>query len=329
MPTVSLRAQYCPICFRGAQVITKRVPHDCERINEEQRQCSLATRGLPLLDLSAEGPRCRPRCNMICAACGNPMAFPCESDYSEALDAVDQFLEDELETRSEVCGVFMERLSSAMLAAAETRLQRRLRPLGMAWHPRWRRLVHSRCVKKEACGCLLTVGYRTCPVHIQKRLLPSRAPRAPMPCAPSDPPEITRATPRRPVVMTQATWLQKPTSMVAIAEPAKAAPLPASAPRPRKAPERPKPNPRLVNAAKGCGRLDAWRDPKTMPMEPRITAGTRPPFDARKYEREFDPFKHGYFRKNGVDMFLFPDGWVEQVTSPVNRITEDGRLVPG
>ena len=49
----------------------------------------------------------------------------------------------------------------------------------------------------------------------------------------------------------------------------------------------------------------------------------------RKYDREFDPFKHGYFRKNGEDMFLFPDGWVERVTSSVNQITEDGRLVPG
>jgi hypothetical protein len=33
-------------------------------------------------------------------------------------------------------------------------------------------------------------------------------------------------------------------------------------------------------------------------------------------------------KKNGRDIFRFPDGYEEQVFSCVNELTEDGRLIP-
>lgn len=323
--TVSLRTNFCPICFRGPGAVTTRVPHDSPRINHEQRQCSLVTRGLPLLDLSAEGCKCERQCTLICLACGNPMAFPCETDYHEVFDATDQFEEDELETRGEVFGGFLEELGKKMLAAAERRLQRRLAPLGLAWHPGWRKPLHARCLKKNVCGCMLSIGFSACPIHIQARVLPRRAPRAaqPMPPAQPKPVEQKRATPARRVVMMEASWLPKPTNAATVCSHPSLPPPPAI----RKLPApKSKPNPRLVSAAQGCQRLDVWR---ASPAHPKQVAGTRPPFDMRKYERDFDPFKHGYFRKNGEEFFLFPDGWTERVTSAVNHITDEGRLVPG
>jgi hypothetical protein len=129
--------------------------------------------------------------------------------------------------------------------------------------------------------------------------------------------------------MTEATWLPKPTSTVTM--PATARTVPAAPPVIRKPPPKAKPNPKLLNAAKGCGRLDDWHGQAAECKRQALPSGARPPFDMRKYEREFDPFVHGYFRKNGGEclMFRFPDGWVERVSSSVNRITEDGRLVPG
>jgi hypothetical protein len=55
---------------------------------------------------------------------------------------------------------------------------------------------------------------------------------------------------------------------------------------------------------------------------------TRPPFCRTRYESQFDPLLHGYMKKNGVDIFRFPDGYEEQVFSCVNELTEDGHLVP-
>jgi hypothetical protein len=167
-------------------MVVARVPHDSSRVNPEQRQCSLATRGLPLLELDAEGPRCKTRCTLVCLVCGNPMAFPCEPDYTEALDAVDQFEEDELETRSEVlAGGLFQRLGKDLLAGAERRLQRRVRTLGLAWHPRWRKLVHARCVKKEGCGCLLTVGQPPAPFTFKRGCSHAPLERCPPPPRPS------------------------------------------------------------------------------------------------------------------------------------------------
>jgi hypothetical protein len=77
MRTVSLRVNFCPVCFRCPKIVVARVPLHSGRINPEQRQCCLVTRGLPLLDLTAEGPRCKARCTLVCLACGNPMTFSC------------------------------------------------------------------------------------------------------------------------------------------------------------------------------------------------------------------------------------------------------------
>lgn len=393
MPTVTIRRNFCPSCFRGQGVETARVPLDSACIDEEQREFSK----LPLLDLPTVGARCKaPRCRQICLACGNPMAFPCEPDYDEALDAVDQYEEDVLELRTEVLegmGGLMGSLGESMLKDAERRLQRRLRKLGMAWHPRWRTAVHAGCVKKEACGCVLTVYAGGCKAHpVKRRLAPRPAPQKIVQSMPEPPPrqELRGPSYSRPVVVERCSWLPKPSSTTAV-QLAKTHPTVVQpAPRLKGKPPPAKPNLLLKQAAKGCGRLDAWKDgpatpapppapvtpPKkkakptpsmpakrlkqaakgctkldgwSIPMErapkpaPRPAAAPsaapeqaqpvkpriRPPFDRARHERDFDPFLHGVFRKNGVELFRFPDGWVEPVPAPVFRITDDGHLVPG
>jgi hypothetical protein len=47
-----------------------------------------------------------------------------------------------------------------------------------------------------------------------------------------------------------------------------------------------------------------------------------------KHHGEFDPFKHGYWRVNGRDVYRFPDGREVPVQSPVNRLTDKGELAP-
>ena len=329
MPTFSLRHGFCPYCFRGEGAKTVRVRSDSARIDEEQRDFS----ALPLLDLSSAGTQCRTPCRQICMVCANPLAFPCEPDYEEARDAVEQYEADVLELQTEVLhgmNGLLGSLGQSMLKDAERRLQRRLRKIGMAWHPRWHTAVHARCVKKEACGCLLTAGAPGCKAHPVKRLKPrpKPLPRMPDPIPEAKNTRITPASYQRPVVVSQSSWLSKPSSTIAIPALKPAAPAPPPLPS-RARPQPAKPNAKLVQAAKGCGKIDSWRRGETQDRRPLDAGSGRPPFDRARYEKEFDPFLHGYFRKNGVDMFRFPDGWVQQVSSPVNKITEDGRLVPG
>lgn len=339
MPTLSIRRGFCPVCFRGNACTVARVSPKSECIDEEQRRFS----SLPPLDLACAGERCKaPRCKQICLVCGNPTAFPCEPDYTEAQDAVDQYDEDVLELQTEVLDGMRGLLGSigeSLLKDAEKQLNRRLRIIGMAWHPRWRKVVHARCVRKEACGCVLVAGAESCHVHPVKKArvftkrpppMPPARPASPMLAKP-DPPALGefRSSSSRPIIVEQNTWLPKPTSTVAISLPPATTPAPLKSIHKAKPPPA-KPNTKLEKAAKGCGKIDAWRKGTAgaafRPLDP---TRARPPFDWKRYEREFDPFLHGYFRKNGVDMFRFPDGWVEQVFSPVNRITEDGHLVPG
>lgn len=338
MPAVSTRRGFCPVCFRGSSCTVARVPSDSACIDEEQRLLSK----LPLLDLAREGTPCESRCSRICLACGTPTAFPCEPDYEEAQDALEQYEEDVLELQTEVVNGMhglLGSLGESLLRDAQRRLDRRLRKIGMAWHPRWRKVVHAGCVWKGACGCVLTAGAEGCKEHpVKKARVPPRRPPMPLPkpampepqlssAVPRPEPQLSSAVSRRPISMGRCSWLPTPTSSVAIplprAPPVQAKPIQKARPLP------PKPNVKLALAAKGCGSIDTWRKGEACEFRPLDPTRSRPPFDPRRYERDFDPFLHGYFRKNGVDMFRFPDGWVEQVFSPVNRITEDGHLVPG
>jgi hypothetical protein len=101
---------------------------------------------------------------------------------------------------------------------------------------------------------------------------------------------------------------------------------------------------RLEAASKDNTKLDAWvgsttaqpivqdaKRPKKIHQEsaPFITKNAdRPLFNKAAYMNSFDPTLHGYIRKNGVEIFRFPDGHEEQVFSPVNELTDDGHLLP-
>jgi hypothetical protein len=330
---LNLRRGFCPLCFRGESCTTARVPRDSACIDEEQLHCSK----VPVLDLSEEGARCEnPRCRQCCLVCGNTTAFPCEPEYEEILEAIDAYDETVTELQAEVVEGMHGLLASigeGLLREADRKLARRLRKMGMAWHPRWRKVVHARCVQTAPCGCVLAVGMDGCKTHpaVKRPRLPPRPPqmfveKPPMPVTPQI---EASTTSKRPVLVTQSTWMKPPTSSVSIALPHAGGKPAAQKSIQKPKPPPPKTNPKLVQAAKGCGKIDAWR--KGMPAEfrPLDPARGRPPFDMERHQREFDPFLHGYFRKNGVEMFRFPDGWVEPVFSSVNRITEDGHLVPG
>jgi hypothetical protein len=331
---LNLRRGFCPLCFRGESCTTVRVPRDSACIDQEQ----LLFSKVPVLHLSEEGPRCEDRrCRQCCLVCGNTTAFPCEPEYDEILDAIDAYEETVAELQAEVVDGMHGLLASigeGLLREADRKLARRLRRMDMAWHPRWRKVVHAHCIQTAPCGCVLTTGADGCKTHpaVKRPRLPRRPPQMPLFVKPPMPviPQLEASkTSKRPVLVTQSTWMKPPTSGVSIA-----LPQAGGKPAPQKSTQKPKPlppktNSKLVQAAKGCGRIDAWH--KGMPAEfrPLDPARGRPPFDMERHQREFDPFLHGYFRKNGVDMFRFPDGWVEPVFSSVNRITEDGHLVPG
>lgn len=321
--------RFCPTCYRGFRVEVERVPPDSPRIDGEQRDCS----SLPLLDMQAEGPRCKPRCRVICLVCGNPVAFPCEPDYDEALQAVEQYEEELEETRAEVMDGMhgFGRLGQQMLDDIDRRFHRHLRRLGMAWHPRWRKLVHSRCVKKAKCDCVLSVGARTCPTHKRSVLPTARRPPVIMPQKEEEkaacPPPVQAQIPRHGATIIKATWLKTPTSMASSVHSVPSLPVqtprpvPASKPKPKPC----KPNLRLQQAAAKCARLDGW----TGQAKPALADSHGQAFDERRHHELFDPFQHGYFSKNGVDMYRFPHGPVVQVFSAVNTLTKDGRLIPG
>jgi hypothetical protein len=322
--------RFCPTCYRGFRVEVERVPADSPRIDEEQRKSS----SLPLLDLESEGPRCKPRCRLICLVCANPVAFPSEPDYDEALQAVERYEEELEEARAEVLEGMQGfgRLGEQMLSDIDRRFQRQLRRLGMAWHPRWRKLVHSRCVKKAKCDCVLSVKASVCPTHKRSVLPPTRRPPAIMPPKkdeeerPARPPPVQATT--RGVTIIKATWLKPPTSAASCVLAAPTS-LPAHAPRPVPAskpkPKPCKPNLRLQQAAAKCTRLDGW----TGQAKPTLAHADLQAFDERRHHELFDPFQHGYFSKNGVDMYRFPHGPAVQVFSAVNTLTKDGRLIPG
>jgi hypothetical protein len=89
-------------------------------------------------------------------------------------------------------------------------------------------------------------------------------------------------------------------------------------------PPTPKPNPKLEAAAKGSSKLDAWTGKA---QENTVSAAPKSKkFCLARHERDFDQFQHGYLRKNGIDMYRFPDGTEVKVFSNVNEMTEDGLL---
>jgi hypothetical protein len=377
---VSIRRNFCPLCYKGCAVVHAHTPRGSPCIDEDQAQYSK----LPLLDLQAEGERCAVPCRLTCLVCGNAMALGCEQEFEEALDALDQYEEESEETRIEVVEGMkcLGILGQKMLADLERRFAGRLRRLGMAMLPRWRRLAHLHCVKKAPCDCLLPVGASMCRTHKrstpkprQIRLLrqPEPMPSLPVPTPKTDP----QTSCVQAVCVSKATWLGKP-AQDAVRVPVKALPRP-----PLRRPAPAKPNSQLEQAAAGCARLglagklepavlsqkpttiasnpgkkrdhrleaaskisqrlDEWagtspaecgdsgpvKKARPAPLQYRPLLQTaRPPFCRAKYESQFDPRLHGYMKKNGVDIFRFPDGYEEQVFSCVNELTPDGHLLP-
>jgi len=341
---VCIQRDYCPLCYRGGACTTDRVQADSERINEEQRECSKAFGGLPLLDLALPGEICQAACRLICLVCGTPMAYPCEPEFESVQELTERYEEEAQEIREEMLGEgmhgLMAGLGERMLGDLERRFIGKLRRAGMAWHPRWEKLVHSRCLAQaSSCGCLVPRGLPICPQH-KKSVVVERAPATTarrresdttVKKAPSPPkllvivPPTTTASSAMPVTMIKATWLRPATTTTVHPPPA---PPPHATRVLLPKPPPPKPNPRLEAAAKGSGKLDAWSGKASDENGSNSARKDKKKrsFNMATHERDFDMFQHGYLRKNGVDMYRFPDGTEVQVFSNVNEMTPDGLL---
>lgn len=380
----SIQQDYCPLCYRGASTAV-RVRQDSPRIDEDQAACCRAFGGLPLLDLRAEGERCPSPCKLACAVCGNVLAFSCEPAFEQALSALEEYEEESLETRVEVLQGMqcLAHLGQRMAADLERRFARRLRGLGMAWLPRWKRLAHPHCTKKAACDCLVPLAAETCRTHgkrafPRKRAIIHEAPpavQAMQASTTSDASVVKQEGAARPTAMLKAPWLGGRHS-AGVRVPPQEPPAPKPKPPPRK------PDARLESAAAGCARLntqagltkpppgkqapgkqpasrkrdhrleaasklsqrlDGWagsgparpQAPTAVKLRPQqqevglCTLPTRHPcFCRKRHLAEFDPYLHGYMRKNGVDMYRFYDGFEVRVQSGVNELTDDGRMLP-
>jgi hypothetical protein len=329
---VSIQSHFCPLCYRGG-ARSEKVASNSQRIDEEQRECSRLFRGLPLLDLESEGSICSKPCRLVCLVCGSAMAFPCEPCFEEAQEVVERYEENETETRIEVLEQMkcLSNLGTRMLQELEGKFFRRLRKMGMAWHPRWKRLVHAHCIRKAPCDCLLPVGINFCSTHkrtvipkkrnmVQKTLVetkPETKPDTPVPHKPA------RGSSQ--IAIVRATWLNTPTTTVSI--PVTVVPR-SSVPQPLLLKSKlipPKKNLRLEHAASGCSKLDSWMGAKPVNVPGEVSRNT---FNLQRHYQLFDPMLHGYVSINGVDMYRFPHGPVVQVFSPVNTLTDDGRLIP-
>lgn len=343
--TVCLLRNFCPLCFRGSACSPCRVPAASTDIDQEQAECSKGNGTVPLLDMRAEGTACDPPCKFVCLICGGVMALACEPEFEQALDAVEKHEEEELELRMEVqeSMPYMRNLAASMAMDLEHRFAKQLFRLGMAFHPRWKRLVHHACLRRAPCNCLLTRFTETCPKHPRsKQKYAARKQRCPpdtkkdtsttTPASMTMPPAQTSSSDSRKAsvsTITTASWLKRPTTYTSVQlAPTTAPPCVYAAYKPKPKPKESKPNPRLQAAASGCSKLDVWTTKQEASVRPLFASATLSAFCPKAHERDFDPFKHGYWRVNGNMVYRFPDGRSVPVFSAVNELTNDGQLVP-
>jgi hypothetical protein len=326
---------FCPLCLRGG------VPEhgaSLKVVDPEQAETSRLLRGLPLLNLAAAGTPCASPCRMTCLVCGHAAVFGCETEFKDVIDAIEQHESDVLEARVEVLEGLrgFSFLGKTLMADVERRFRRKLaRQWGLAWHPRWQRVTHLRCLKRAKCGCDLAFCATACQLHGEQRVLSRAPPARPAPQSTMDAaPEFElakfqadhRAVPAE-ATAKKATWLTKPSALATTAS--KTVPeTPAFAATSK----RPKPNPvktngRLQTAAVGCDRLDSWVGKRASTNKNEAFA-IIPAFSRIKHFRDFDPFQHGYWRVNNVDVYRFPDGRQVPVSATMHVLTDNGELEP-
>lgn len=336
--------EFCPLCYQNG--IPARVSSHDPGIDPEQAECCRSFRGLPLLDLRAAGTPCLAPCKIACLVCGSTVVYECEPEFEKALQLIEQYEQDLLEVRSEVVDGLhgFAVLGQSMVDDLERRFTRALAKIGMAWHPRWERIVHPSCIRKASCKCVLAACASACFQHGPERVTVRASKKQRM--------EILGEMQEDPVIHQElqlsrkqetgrsltsetkkATWLKTP-STLAVAK--TALPLPhAYHSRPcvpnnnRKKPVPPKINARLQAAAAKCSRLDAWatKNHQDQPEQP-CNGPVVVSFNVGRHAREFDPFQHGYWKVNGRDVYRFPDGRQIPVQSSVNILTDEGTLLP-
>jgi hypothetical protein len=189
------------------------------------------------------------------------MALPCEQAFQDALDAVERHEEEIHELQTEVIEGMrgFSAMGERMLESARIQFQRRLRRLGMAMHPRWRRLIHKGCIFKAPCGCLISRGVKGCSEHKEVvRHPPQKKKELPKEQKVVEPPKEP-VIPATTVIMRKATWLLPRSETVSIT-------LPETSNKPKynvntKPKIERKPDQRLVEAAAGSLRIDQMMNP--------------------------------------------------------------------
>lgn len=191
-----------------------------------------------------------------------------------------------------------------MLADVETRLQKSLHRLGMAMHPRWRRLVHSGCIRRLECGCQISRGVRECGKHKAEIVPPRKVREKPPSPKKLEVPEIKpRIITQTPVVMRKATWLKPLSETVTVTLPAHHKSDVGQKLKPKSLIK--KQDPRLAQAAAGSARIDDWIQSTTSKPDEDIVPRKDTPFDRAKFEKEFDPYLHGNYIENGERVYRY------------------------
>lgn len=357
---VRLLQGYCPLCFKGAPGKSgcAWVHKTDTRIDEE---LSRMPNGLPPLDLTTPGEPCEhsQMCRMLCLVCGKSMADGDEPSFPKLIDLVDELKDRIHEHREQVMAEpGLQILADAMAKDLKRERDKALRKYGLAWIDRWEKPAHKGCTQETPCQCGVPACSDTCLVH--KRRLPvthARNRRAtaagnstkntPVPTImeskPVHPPNVTiiPALPgkRANVILTKATWMQKPSEIASTSSSYKASPEAESSYQQgqskKRKPPAAKPNLRLQAAAAKCQKINSFINDEGKAQvagqgqNAAGPEGEEVEYDLEWHNANFDPWKHGDFWRGGQMWFRRPDGKVIPSFEGVRKFTKSGYLIPG
>lgn len=314
-PRVCLLQRFCPFCFKGtSESCGLYVSPSNLRIDYVQAMHSRARNGLPLLDLREPGEFCKEHavCQIRCLVCGKTVVDG-ESDEFEEFFSICQ-------GREQVVGDW------AIIDKA-------LEDCNAVMTSSWNTPIHKHCAKKAACKCWVPLGEYDCREHGKRRPPPEQVsdPKAGQmkgvkltkPAKP--PPAVLEHSSVGATAIGKAEWFKpSPAGARVLTELGDSVVQSAGI---RMPPPKPKPNARLVAAAKGTSSITVWASSALPAAIAQAPGPLRGVFNWEQHQFKFDDAVHGYFRTREGSFYRFPDGRVVPVRCGVGILTPDGELL--